>query len=299
MKTDSFFNRFLSEFPQAFFIIIGEDEQKAKNYSFTSLEVKEQAFRFDGVFLPETSTDHLYFVEVQFRNDPELYSKLFAEIYLYLRQYKPLNDWRAVAIFPGEAFDPGVHPHSREFFESGRLQRVYLNKLPEKYLEKFPLSLLQVITKSEQELPAVVEKIVKQLPNELTDQNVQNKIIDLLVNLLMNRLPSLSREEIEKMIEPMLSDIKKSRAYQEIAQEVALEVTKKVTQDVTQQVTQKVTQQVAYESKRAIALSMLKKKMSLALISKLTGLSQKEVLEIGKSLRKPAKSRNHKASKKF
>jgi predicted transposase/invertase (TIGR01784 family) len=131
MKTDSFFYRFFSEFPQAFFVLIGEDEKKANRYEFKSIEVKEQGFRFDGVFLPETSDDFIYFVEVQFRKDPDLYSGLFAEIYLYLRQYKPVNDWRTVVFFPMESFDPGVHPHSREFFESGRLTRVHLEKLLE------------------------------------------------------------------------------------------------------------------------------------------------------------------------
>jgi predicted transposase/invertase (TIGR01784 family) len=292
MKTDSFFYRFFSEFPQAFFVLIGEDEQKSLNYKFTSVEVKEQAFRFDAVFVPAMSADHLYFVEVQFRNDPELYSKMFAEIYLYLRQYKPPNDWRTVVVFPNESFDPGVHPHSREFFESGRLKRVYLNRLPPADLERFPLSLLRIVTESNQELATVVEKIAKQLPNEIPDPKQQEEIVDLLVSFLMSRLTNLSRKEIEKMFDDLLANRKQSRAYQEIAQEVALEVTKQVTQDVTQQVAQ----QVAYESKRAIALAMVKEKMSPALISKLTGLSQKEVLAISKSLRKPAKARDRKAS---
>ncbi len=92
------------------------------------------------------------------------------------------------------------------------------------------------------------------------------------------------------MFEPMLSDIKKSRAYQEIAQEVALEVTKQVTQDVTQQVTQR----VAYQSKREIALAMLKKNMTPALVSELTGLSKQEISKLRKQLvngSKPSKLR--------
>ncbi len=129
---------------------------------------------------------------------------------------------------------------------------------------------------SDQNLPGVIEKIVNQLPNEIRDPQEQEKIVDLLVNFLMSQLTNLSGKEIQKMFEPMLSDIKKSRAYQEIAQEVALEVTKKVTQDVTQQ--------VAYQSKREIALAMLKKNMTPALISELTGLSKQQVSELRKEL---------------
>ena len=287
MKTDSFFYWFFSNFRQAFFTLIGEDEQKAKNYEFKSIEVKELGFRFDGVFEPEKSDDDIFFVEVQFRNDLDLYSGLFAEIYLYLRQYKPVNDWRAVVLFPNESFDPGVHRHAREFFESGRLRRVYLTKLPPEYFERFPLSLLRVVTASAQEIPTAVKKIAKQLPGEIQDPNEQKKIIDLLVSFLMNRLTNLSREEIEKMFDDMLSNIKESRAYQEMAQEVTLEVTKQVTQQVTQQVTREMTlemiQKVA-ENQRKIALAMLKKKMALELISELTGLSKQEVLEIRKEL---------------
>jgi predicted transposase/invertase (TIGR01784 family) len=283
MKIDSFFYNLFLHVREAFFALIGEDQQKAKSYEFKSVEIKEQGFRFDGIFLPAKNEDHIHFAEVQFRSDSDLYSGLFAEVHLYLRQYKPINDWRAVVIFPNESFDPGVHPHFREFFESGRLKRIYLNRLPPEYFERFPLSLLRVIMESDQNLPGVIERIVNQLPNEIRDPQEQEKIVDLLVNFLMSRLTNLSREEIEKMFEPMLSDIKKSRAYQEIAHEVALEVTKQVTQDVTMQMTQEMAQKVA-ASKREIALAMLKKSMTPALISELTGLSRQEVSELRKEL---------------
>ena len=63
MKTDSFFYRFFSEFPGAFFALIGEDERKAGSYKFGSVEVKEQAFRFDGIFVPAGNEDEIYFDE--------------------------------------------------------------------------------------------------------------------------------------------------------------------------------------------------------------------------------------------
>ncbi len=60
MKTDSLFYRFFREFPNVFFMLIGEDERKARLYKFTSIEVKEQAFRFDGVFLPKSKDNFIY-----------------------------------------------------------------------------------------------------------------------------------------------------------------------------------------------------------------------------------------------
>jgi len=258
MKTDSFFYRFFSDFPAAFFALIGEDERKAQNYRFVSVEVKEQAFRFDGVFQPNSGEDDTYFVEVQFGKDDDFYSRFLAEIFLFLRQHRPPGNWRAVVLFPSPSFDPGVHRYYQEFFESGRLQRVYLSELPVEHLERFPLNLLQIVASAEQDVPAIALKIVRQLPKEILDEKERKEFIELLINLLMKKLPQLTREEIEKMFEPMLSDIKKSRAYQEIAQE-------------------------GRQAERLeIAQAMLKKNMSLELISELTGLSLEEILEISR-----------------
>ena len=34
--------------------LLGEDPASIASYQFTSVEVKEKAFRFDGVFLPQS-----------------------------------------------------------------------------------------------------------------------------------------------------------------------------------------------------------------------------------------------------
>jgi len=68
MKTDSFFYRFFRQYRRAFFMLIGEDRRKARRYKFTAVEIKELAFRFDGLFLAASRKDDAYFVEVQFKN---------------------------------------------------------------------------------------------------------------------------------------------------------------------------------------------------------------------------------------
>lgn len=167
-------------------------------------------------------------------------------------------------MFPHEAFDPGLNRHYREFFESGRVQRIYLNQLPATFFDDFPLNLLQIISAPEQNILATVTKITQQLPVKIQDEKERETIIDLLISLLMNKLPKLTREEIQKMVEPMLSDIKKSRAYQEIMQEGK--------------------QEGEYTRAREIAKAMLKKNMSFELITELTGLSQQELLAISQEL---------------
>jgi len=272
MKTDSFVNRFFREFPGVFFTLIGEDERKARRYKFTSIEVKEQSFRFDGIFLPAKKNDAIYFVEAQFRKELDFYPRFLGESFVYLRQYQPANDWRAVVLFPYRAVDPGVHPHYREFFESGRLQRIYLNELPAAQLEKFPLNLFQIILNSEQNILATVKRIVRQLPGQFPDDRKQEIIIELLINLLMNKLPQLSFKEVKKMITPFLSDIRKSRVYQDIAKEVEQELTPKLTPTI------------ARNKAREIAQSLLLKHMNLEFIAEVTGLSKKEVRALNKEL---------------
>ena len=76
--------------------------QEAATYEFTSREIKQLAFRLDGLFLPTTSDleQPFYVVEVQFQPDEDLYYRLFGELFLYLRQYKPRHPWRVVVIYP-------------------------------------------------------------------------------------------------------------------------------------------------------------------------------------------------------
>ena len=86
MKTDSLFYLLFQLAPPLFFDLIGAPGQ-GQGYRFESVEVKEAAFRIDGVFLPpEGATDQpVYFVEVQFQRDRQLYRRLFAEIFLFLQ----------------------------------------------------------------------------------------------------------------------------------------------------------------------------------------------------------------------
>lgn len=54
MKTDTLFYRLFQAFPSIFFELIDRSPQEAAVYQFSSVEVKQLAFRIDGVFLPST-----------------------------------------------------------------------------------------------------------------------------------------------------------------------------------------------------------------------------------------------------
>ncbi|MBC6435980.1 Rpn family recombination-promoting nuclease/putative transposase, partial [Nostoc sp. HG1] len=126
------FYRLFQEFPDIFFELIGNPPEEASFYKFSSVEIKQTAFRIDGVFLPTQGSENpIYFVEVEFQADGEIYSRLIAEICLYLRQNQPLNDWGAVVLYPSRNVDTGDIKHYREFFTSGRIRRIYLDELGE------------------------------------------------------------------------------------------------------------------------------------------------------------------------
>lgn len=99
MKTDTLFYQLFQDFPSIFFELIGEPTTDISSYQFTAPEVKQRAFRFDGLFLPSAESPELpiYFVEVQFQKKPKFYSRLFAEVFLYFYQYDVQEGRRQMA----------------------------------------------------------------------------------------------------------------------------------------------------------------------------------------------------------
>ena len=87
---------------------------------FRSVEVKQLAFRIDGVFLPQTdaSDQTVWFVEVQFQKDPYFYHRFFAEIFLFFDQYPQTADWKAVVLFARRSVKPDETQLFRTLLES-------------------------------------------------------------------------------------------------------------------------------------------------------------------------------------
>lgn len=102
MKTDSIFYELFANLPETFFALLNLPNNVVQEYKFCSQELKQLAKRIDGVFLPQTETKPIYFVEVQFQKDENLYHRLFTEIFVYLGQYKPVQDFRAVVVWADE-----------------------------------------------------------------------------------------------------------------------------------------------------------------------------------------------------
>ncbi|MDD1417549.1 DUF2887 domain-containing protein [Dolichospermum sp. ST_sed1] len=215
MHTDTIFYQIFLTFHTLLFELLGQPTENAQGYNFTSVEVKEKAFRFDGIFMPDTVEKPIYFVEVQFQPKPEFYWELITEINIYLNQYKPQQDWQAVALFAKRSLDVEVlTPYQQEFINSGRIKRIYLDEIPP---GSIGMGLIELILSKETQAPELVQNLMQRTKTEIANSTERQGIIELLESVLVSKFSKLSRQEIEAMF--LVSDIKQTRVYQEARQE--------------------------------------------------------------------------------
>ena len=215
MRTDTIFYQLFLTFNSLLFELLGEPVDDAAHYQFISAEIKEKSFRFDGIFMPDREDKPLYFVEVQFQNKPDFYWEFIAEINLYLNQYKPVQEWKAIALFAQRRFDvTSLTIYQRELINSGRIIPLYLDEVRS---GSIGVELIQLILAQESQAPVLVQQLLQRAKIEIADPLVSRDIIDLLETVLVSKFAQLSREEIQAMF--LLSDIKQTRVYQEARQE--------------------------------------------------------------------------------
>ena len=215
MHTDTIFYQIFLTFHTLLFELLGQPTENAQGYNFTSVEVKEKAFRFDGIFMPDSLEKPIYFVEVQFQNKPEFYWELIAEINIYLNQYKPQQDWQAIALFAKGSLDVEVlTPYQQELVNSGRIKRIYLDEIPP---GSIGMGLIELILSQETKAPELVQNLMQRTKTEIGNDSERQGIIELLESVLVSKFSKLTRQEIEAMF--LVSDIKQTRVYQEAKQE--------------------------------------------------------------------------------
>jgi predicted transposase/invertase (TIGR01784 family) len=109
MRRDTIFYKLFKQFPGLLFDLVDEPPPAAEKYQFESVEVKETAFRIDGVFLPpdDAVSKVVFFVEVQFQKDEDLYSRFLSELALFER-YRSVrfDDWFGIIIFGSRNLEP-------------------------------------------------------------------------------------------------------------------------------------------------------------------------------------------------
>jgi predicted transposase/invertase (TIGR01784 family) len=219
VKTDPIFYRLFQTFPSTFFELIGRSPTEAIAYEFRSVEIKQTAFRIDGVFIPVSGSDEqpILFAEVQFQRDPEFYYRLFSEISLYLRQYKPTSDWQAVVIYPTRRIEQPEPLAYRDWLTLPKVRRIYLDELVVEAEPSLGVSMAQLVVESQERTPQQARGLIAKVQQDIGDRLLQREIIELVETIIVYKFPQASRQELEAMLG--LGDLKETRFYQEAEQE--------------------------------------------------------------------------------
>jgi predicted transposase/invertase (TIGR01784 family) len=216
MKTDSLFYSIFQEFPFIFFALLGIPADATNQYQFTSQEVKQLAFRLDGLFLPIVADSQLpfYIVEVQFQPDSNLYYRLFAELFIYLKQYQPPHPWQLVVIYPNRQTERESDIHFQEMLALPKITRIYLNELTALETASLPIKLLKLVIEPESTASDLAIDLARQAQTEISNTSVRQNFINLLETIIVYKLPQKTREEVAAMFS--LSDLKQTRFYQDV-----------------------------------------------------------------------------------
>jgi predicted transposase/invertase (TIGR01784 family) len=227
MKTDSIFYRIFQTLPQSFFELINLPPSEANAYDFASVELKQTAFRIDGVFLPTNNQKKIpiYFVEVQFQRDEDFYSRFFSEIFLYLHLYASTTPWQAVVLFAKRSIEPTEIEPYRYLLESPLVTRLYLDELVD-IQTSLGLGIIKLVVEKEKEVPALARNLLSQARSDLPDERLQKNLLDLIQTIISYKLPRLSPQELARMFS--ISDLKNTRYYQEVRYEEALNYTMRI-----------------------------------------------------------------------
>lgn len=216
MKTDTLFYQLFQSFHSLLFELIERPITEAAGYQFSSVEVKEKAFRFDGIFIPATNDKPFFLIEIQFQPKEDFYWEFLSEIFLYLNQYRPTQNWQAVAIFAKHNCEPEIPNHVQEMITSHRIIRVYLEDWLGVETNSLSIAIIQLILAPETQAPKLVRQITDQVEQQ-PDTNLQAQVVKFIETVLVYKFPKLSRQEIETMF--TYNDLKNTRVYQDAKQE--------------------------------------------------------------------------------
>ena len=217
MKTDSLFYRLFKSSPGLVLELAGLDCYDAKAYRFCSEEIKQTAFRLDGILTPPQENIDLpiMFVEVQFQPDANFYSRFFCEIFFYLHQNRPRQPWQAIVIYPTRQVETDGSLHYSALLESVRIKRIYLEDIKDPPTDRMGLQLIQLILVDEEKAINSAQNLIKHIKIQ-ANQETAVHWLEWVETILVYKLPKLSREEIQKMLGYNDIELKQTRFYQDV-----------------------------------------------------------------------------------
>lgn len=218
MKTDSLFYKLFLQAPQLVLELAGIEQTGAENYQFRSEEIKQTAFRLDGVLAPPLEKQNLplVFVEVQFQVDHGFYSRFFCEIFFYLHQNRPVHPWYAVVIYPTRNTEASGERHYSVLLKSQQVQRIYLEDLVNNPSQKARVRLVQLIAEDNNKTPKAAQTLIEAIESGKLEVDDKAQLLEMIETILVYKFPKLSREEIQKMLGYNDISLKQTRFYQDV-----------------------------------------------------------------------------------
>jgi predicted transposase YdaD len=267
MNTDTILYEIFHTLPSLLFVLVGEEASKADGYTVASTEVKQAAFRLDGILLPPTPHQTLYFLEMQFQRDKRFYFRLFAEIFVYFRKTMPDFPWKAVVLFAKEAHDPGIPSVFNALLP--HLHIIHLDKIPNDVFRKHPADILELLILPEDPL-LVVEKAQEAIVRAKGIHATRGaETHDLITKVLYEKFQSLTFKEIETMLDAKWSTFENSTLHRTMKAHYEEQGLKKGLQQGVQQGSQ----QAMFKT----ALALLQEGSTVEFIQRVTGLSREQI----------------------
>ncbi|MDD1420273.1 Rpn family recombination-promoting nuclease/putative transposase, partial [Dolichospermum sp. ST_sed1] len=159
----------------------------------------------------------IYFLEVQFQLDKDLYHRVFSEIFLYIRQNNPKNHWNAVVIYPTRNIDTRDIQHYQEFFTSQRVRVIYLDELEDIASLPIGVATIKLIIAKKDSSIIQARELITRTKQEIDSEVQQQQVLQIIETILIYKFPRMNREEIEAMFG--LSELKQTRFYQQAKEE--------------------------------------------------------------------------------
>jgi predicted transposase/invertase (TIGR01784 family) len=185
-------------------------------FTYNAPVIKEREFRLDGVFTPlsENPRVPLVFAEAQMQSDSGFYWRYFAEIFLYLEQYKISRTWQGLLILVDREQRLGPELPYQELLDQ-RVTRLYLSDLQDRQGLSANLALLQLLVVDQKHGAEIAKGLLRQAE---TEEEFQRRL-GLIETILANKFPELTEDIIMQILDLKKMDITQSRFYQEIIQE--------------------------------------------------------------------------------
>ncbi len=214
MKTDTLFYRLFLRKPKLALELLGLD-YAGDSYCFSSEEIKQTAFRIDGLFKPVTDDPDqpIIFVEVQYQVDNDFYGRLFSELTLYLYLKKPNRNWLILLIYPNRSIEKKASIEFLPFLNLPQVHRIYLEDYQDRTDLSPSLEFIRLIVSDKQQTISRAKDLAERLDKIDVDG------LDLIETILVYKLPHLSREEIKQMLSVYEVKLQDTRFFQEISAE--------------------------------------------------------------------------------